>query len=538
MKPTISALILLAPMLACGAGLETIVKLDSGLVAGGGTAVRSYKGIPYAAPPVGDLRWKPPQPVKPWKGIRVANAFPAMCPQFVFFAGMQSEDCLGLNVWTPARQGSEKLPVMVWIHGGGFILGASSQTAYDGEALAAQGVVVVSINYRLGIFGFLAHPALSRESPQGVSGNYGMLDMVAALQWVQRNVGAFGGDPKNVTIFGESAGGTAVCMLMVVPQAQGLFQKVISESAAWMNNPISHLKESWYGRISMEKFGETLGTDLVALRAKSTADILKLAGGPDMAGDRADRGEAFMPVVDGVVIPDYPARLFADRKFHKVGLIAGTNADEGTLLGGPPVHDLAQLRKYAEKTYGGQAQAMLAVYPAASDAEAYEAAQRASGDFTFLQGTRFVLRAASKENAKVYQYYFTRVSGIGRRIKWGSYHASEVPYVFGILPDSVYGTGPSPFGDFSVDADSYTDQDTKISKAMSGAWLRFAKSGNPNGPGLPVWPAFNTDKEVYMEFGDRITTATALRKKQLDFMTEFAAGLRSRAVVNSTGGSR
>jgi para-nitrobenzyl esterase len=357
-----------------------------------------------------------------------------------------------------------------------------------------------------------------------------------------------------VTIFGESAGGTAVCMLMVVPQAQGLFHKVISESAAWMNNPISHLKESWYGRISMEKFGESFGTDLATLRAKSTVDVLKLAGAPDMGGEKTERGEAFMPVVDGVVIPDDPARLFPEGKFHKVALIAGTNADEGTLMGGPPVHNLAQLRKYAEKTFGSQAEGMLAVYPAATDAEAYDAATHASGDYTFLQGTRFVLRQVSKANSKllltvgkvkitarqngVYRYQFTRVNGIGRRIKWGSFHASEVPYIFGTLPDSVYGTGPNFLADFSVAADTYNEQDGKLSRAMSAAWVRFAKTGNPNGPGLASWPAFTAGKESYMEFGDRIAAGAALRKKQLDFLADFSAALRNRTGVTSTGASR
>ena len=267
MKLTIPTLLSVSALFAATSPFETVVKIDSGLVSGSGTSVRSYKGIPFAAPPVGDLRWKPPQPVKPWKGIRVSKSFPTNCPQFQLLPGAQSEDCLGLNVWTPAHSASEKLPVMVWIHGGGFVIGASSQSAYDGEPLTAQGVVVVSLNYRLGIFGFLAHPELGKESPRGVSGNYGLLDMVAGLEWVKRNIAAFGGDPNNVTIFGESAGGTAVCLLMVMPQAQGLFQKVIAESAWGMFNPISHLKESWYGRIALEKYGETLGS-LAALRRK------------------------------------------------------------------------------------------------------------------------------------------------------------------------------------------------------------------------------------------------------------------------------
>jgi len=528
MKPIICVLLLSASALANG--LDSLVKIDTGWVSGSGTGVRVYKGIPYAAAPTGPLRWKPPQLAQPWKGILVAKNFPANCPQAPLLPGPQSEDCLGLNVWTPARSAAAKLPVMVWIYGGGFQIGATSQSAYDGEALAAQGVVLVSINYRLGMFGFLAHPALNQESPQGVSGNYALLDMVAALQWVKRNIGAFGGDPHNVTIFGESAGGTAVCLLMVVPQAEGLFQKVISESAAWMFGPISHLTESWYGRAPMTNFGEKLGTDLAALRAKSTADLMKSLPPPMTRNDAAERGEAYMPVVDGWVIPDDPARLFASGKFHHVALIAGTNADEGTLLGGPPVRNLEQYRKWAAQRVGALADRLLSLYPAATDAEAHAAAAQSSGDLTFLYGTRSVLRAASKLNPKAFQYQFTRVNGIGRQIHWGSFHASEIPYVFETLPDSVYGTQASFLGDFSVNPDTYNEQDRKLSQAMSAAWVAFAKTGNPNGPGLLAWPAF-AGKESYMEFGDHIAARESLRKKQVDFMSEFSEGLRSHAAA-------
>jgi para-nitrobenzyl esterase len=465
----------------------------------------------------------------------MAKSFPSMCPQMPLIAGPQSEDCLGLNVWTPAASAAAKLPVMVWIHGGGFQIGASSQTVYDGEPMAAQGVVVVSINYRMGVFGFLAHPALSRESPQGVSGNYGLLDMVAALEWVKRNIGAFGGDPGNVTIFGESAGGTAVCLLIVMPQAKGLFNKVISESAWSLYTPISHLKQSWYGRVSMERFGEKLGADIAALRSKSTAEIMKLAGPMDMTGDAADRGEAYMPVVDGVVLPDDPARLYSTGKFHNVSLIAGTNADEGTLMGGPPVRNLAQYRKWAEKQFGSQADDLLKVYAAPSDADAHAAATRAYGDFLFLQGTRSVLRAVSAANANTFQYHFTRMNGVGRRIKWGVFHASELPYVFLTLPDSVYGTAATFLGDFSVDADTYNEQDSKLATAMSGAWVEFAKTGKPNGAGLPRWPAFAKDKESYLEFGDQIVAKDKLREKELDFLSGFTESRRSHS--GATGGA-
>ena len=526
MKPIICVLLLSVSALA--SGLDTLVKIDTGWVSGSGTGVRVYKGIPYAAAPAGPLRWKPPQPAQPWKGILVAKNFPANCPQAPLLPGPQSEDCLGLNFWTPVHSAAARLPVMVWIYGGGFQIGGTSQSAYDGEALAAQGVVLVSVNYRLGMFGFLAHPALNQESPQGVSGNYALLDMVAALKWVQRNIGAFGGDPHNVTILGESAGGTAVCLLMVLPQAEGLFQKVISESAAWMFGPISHLTESWYGRVPMTKFGEKLGTDLAALRAKSTADLMKSLPPPMTRNDAAERGEAYMPVVDGWVIPDDPARLFASGKFHHVALIAGTNADEGTLLGGPPVRNLEQYRKWAAQRVGGLADRLLSLYPAATDADAHAAAAQSSGDLTFLYGTRSVLRAASKLNLKAFQYQFTRVNAIGRQIHWGSFHASEIPYVFETLPDSVYGTQSSFLGDFSVNPDTYNEQDRKLSQAMSAAWVAFAKTGNPNGPGLVAWPPF-AGKESYMEFGDQIAAKESLRKKQIDFMSEFSDGLRSHA---------
>ena len=522
----IIGVLLLAPALAND--LDTLVKIDTGWVSGSGNAVRVYKGIPYAAAPSGPLRWKPPQPAKPWKGILVAKSFPANCPQGPPLQGPQSEDCLGLNVWTPAHPAAAKLPVMVWIYGGGFQIGSTSQTAYDGEALASQGVVLVSINYRLGMFGFLAHSALGQESPHGASGNYGLLDMVAALEWVKRNIGAFGGDPGNVTIFGESAGGTAVCLLMVVPQAQGLFQKVIAESAAWMFGPISHITESWYGRVPMTKFGEKLGTDLAALRAKSTAELLKTLPPPMTRNDgAADRGETYMPVVDGWVIPDDPARLFATGKFHHVALIAGTNADEGTLLGGPPVRTVDQYRKWAAEKVGSFADRLLKLYPASTDADAHAAAAQSSGDLLFLYGTRSVLRAASKVEPNTFQYQFTRVNGIGRQIHWGAFHASEIPYVWQTLPDSVYGTQASFIGDFAVNPDTYNGQDTKVSEAMSGAWVAFAKTGSPNRPGLTHWPAFGS-KESYIEFGDQIGAKESLRKQYVDFMSEFTESLRSR----------
>lgn len=523
----VSALVLSASAFA-GSGLETIVRTDAGLVAGSGSAIKVYRGIPYAAQPIGPNRWRPPQPVKPWKTVFLANAFPKTCPQIQLIPSPQGEDCLGLNVWTSGAGGVKK-PVMVWIHGGGFQIGASSQTVYDGETLAARGVVVVSINYRLGVFGFLAHPALSAESPQHVSGNYGLLDMVAALEWVKRNVAAFGGDPGNVTIFGESAGGTAVSLLMVMPKAEGLFQKVISQSAAWMFCPFSGLRAVVAGRIPMEKFGMTLGNDVAALRTKTAPEILKIAPF-DMTGEKADRGESYMPVVDGVVLPDDPGRLFLAGKFHNVAFLAGTNADEGSLMGGPPVRDVASFQKYIDKQFGGAQASLMQLYKPASDVDAHHAGEQLWTDWLFLQGTRGMLRAVAEKNPKTYQYQFTRVNGVGHRLKWGSFHASEIPYVFGTLPDSAYGTVPMLFGDFSVDASSYNETDDRLSEAMSAAWVRFAKTGDPNGPGIPRWPAFAAGSESYLEFGDEVRVRGQLRRAQLDAMSAFGASQRVAAV--------
>jgi para-nitrobenzyl esterase len=275
----------------------------------------------------------------------------------------------------------------------------------------------------------------------------------------------------------------------------------------------------------MTKFGEKLGTDLAALRAKSTTELLKTLPPPMTRNDAAERGEAYMPVVDGWVIPDDPARLFASGKFHHVALLAGTNADEGTLLGGPPVRSVAQYRKWAAEKVGPLADRLLSLYPASSDAEAHAAAAQASGDLLFLYGTRSVLRAAAKLNPNTFQYQFTRVNGIGRQIHWGAFHASEISYIWKTLPDSVYGTQASFLGDFSVNVDTYNEQDRNLSQAMSAAWVAFAKTGSPNGPGLVHWPAFD-GKESYMEFGDQIAVKESLRKAQVDFMSEYSEGLR------------
>jgi para-nitrobenzyl esterase len=455
--------------------------------------------------------------VKPWPGVLVAKSFPPVCPQSDRLnLGAQSEDCLKLNIWTPARRAGEKLPVMVWIHGGTFQAGATSQTVYDGEALAAQGVVLVTIEYRLGIFGFFAHPSLSAESPRGVSGNYGLLDMVAALGWVRSNIAAFGGDPGNVTIFGESAGGAAVFLLLVMPEAEGLFHKAISESGGILL-PV-RLKQDAAGVMALEKQGEKLGPDIAALRKMSAAEVMKLVS-PQIPTIGAAGRPVWLPVIDGRVLPDATLPLVRAGKVPKVPFLAGTNADEGTLFN-PPVQNLASFRAYATRL-GVPADAALTHYPAPGDAEAHAAAAKLGGDYQFLLGTREVLRAMAKANPKAFQYYFTRVTRVGRQIGWGCFHTAEIPYVFGNLPDGYFGTEPSAiFGDLRVYADTYTDVDAALAKTMSAQWVQFARNGDPNGPGLPQWPRFNGDREAYLEVGDRVVVGESLRKAHIDFLSQ------------------
>ncbi len=323
-----------------------------------------------------------------------------------------------------------------------------------------------------------------------------------------------------MTVFGESAGGTAVCLLLVVPQAEGLFHRAISESAALMFQPFRRLKEESDGKMALENLGAKVGSDMASLRSRNTADVLKLA---PMSMGSAESGGLYTPCVDGWVLPDDPARLFAAGRFHTVPLIAGTNADEGTLLGGPPVRDLESYRKWAAKQAGAGADALMAMYPAATDSEAHGAAVQASGDSTFLMGTRSILREAAKANPSTFQYWFTRVNGIGKRIGWGSFHASEIPYIFGTLPDSAYGTSSTFIGNFAPDADSYSDVDARLAKIISALWVRFAKTGDPNWAGLPNWPRFGAGREPYLELGDRIAAGDSLRKKQLDLLSRQAA---------------
>jgi len=513
----LAAMALFAPA-AVGA-LADPVRIESGQVSGAASgddgAVRVYKGIPFAAPPVGELRWKPPQPVKAWEGVRACTEFGPWCPQPKAImgreTGKQSEDCLYLNVWTPAKRADEKLPVMVWIHGGGCTTGSGASKFYDGEALARQGVVLVTINYRLGPFGFFAHPALSKESERGVSGNYGMLDQIEALRWVKRNIAAFGGNPECVTIFGESAGSASVCRLMVSPPAAGLFQRAIAESGG-VHGRNRHLKEPVGNMEPMEKVGEQiaakLGCDkeanvLAALRAKSAEDVLAAA---DPGQGLFGKGIKFGWIVDGWLLPDDPDKLFEAGKQCKVPLMLGTNADEGTIfLQQLPVKRVMGYELLVRNLFRGSAAEMLRLFPAAADDDVQGALNRLTTVSAFVWPARCMARAMEKAGGKAYLYHFTRVAPLYRDRGLGALHAGEIPYVF----------------DHTRTLPGFEEKDRELSKVMSACWVRFATTGDPNGPGLPKWPAYAAAADEHMQFGDTVEVKAGLSREACDLLDKI-----------------
>jgi para-nitrobenzyl esterase len=487
--------LILTMTLAANARAGDQVRIDSGIVQGSGSdasGVRAFKGIPFAAPPVGDLRWKAPEPVAPWEGVRMATEFGARPMQSRIFSDMifrdpgPSEDCLYLNVWTPAKSAGEHLPVMVWIFGGGFQAGGSSEPRQDGKALAKKGVVVVSMNYRLGIFGFFSHPGLSQESGRGASGNYGIMDQVAALRWVQRNIAAFGGDPSNVTIFGESAGSYSVSVQMATPLARGLFHKAIGESGSVVGarRTPSHVAPLRAAEKAGEEFGASLGAKTLAdLRAIPAATLLKESG-----------EEKFRTgvVVDGYVLPKDMRSIYEAGEQAHVPLLAGWNADESRVYAvfGDKRPTAAGFAKHVHEEFGDQADAILRLYPSGTDEEA----ARSAGD---LAGDRFIITSTWKwielqletGQAPVYRYRFDRAVPVspGTIINGahatgadvGAPHAGEISYVFSAI--AAMKDVPWETADF------------RLSDNMGTYWTNFAKTGNPNGAGLPDWPRYDAE---------------------------------------------
>ncbi|MBZ5625033.1 MAG: carboxylesterase family protein [Acidobacteriia bacterium] len=485
---------------AADSGPEVAVsggKIRGSLVSDGGAA---FKGIPFAQPPTGELRWREPLPVSTWEGVRDATAFGAPCMQG---SGSSSEDCLHLNIWTPEWPPKSRKAVMVWFHGGGNFAGAATDPLFDGESLARHGVVLVTGQYRLGVFGFFAHPDLTKESPHHVSGNYGLLDQIAALRWVHDNIAKFGGDPGNVTIFGESAGSLDVNVLMASPLSRGLLRRVIGQSGPVVAPP---------PLADAEKKGEDLAIKLTTasqpglkgMRALSSAELQKATG-----QGLSFLGPTLGVVVDGWVFPESPMKVFAAGKEHRAGLLLGSNARE---LQRPFFPMTGTLTQAIVEQYGPLADRALALYGLSGGAEPQPdplfgtAMAQWATDSQFRCGTVAELVWHAGAGNPAYQFQFSRAAP-GREAA-GAAHGTEVPYVFGTLGRAA-------------NSPRYDSIDRQVSAAIQTYWTNFAKTGDPNGGGLPHWPKFDSARRDYLEFTDVGPVARqGLRRQVCDLYKE------------------
>ena len=501
-----------------------VVSVEGGQLAGApsplGDEVMVYRGVPFAAPPVGDLRWRPPGPPAAWEGVRDATEAAPACMQNPLPAAVRTfydagvdrmdEDCLYLNVWTAAGP-DDGAPVLVWIHGGGLSIGNGADITYDGTRLAQRGVVLVTINYRLGAFGYLAHPLLSAESGHGASGNYGLLDQVAALGWVQRNIAAFGGDPSRVTIFGESAGSWSVNQLMATPFARGLFHAAIGESGGGFGSrggaaPKAEI-EAAGERFVEALLGDGAAPSLEAMRAASADAVQGVA--PDLVRSTAN--------VDGWVFPDTVYDIFAAGRQHDVPVIVGSNADEMTMLGGAAgAETVDQYRETIRNEYGEHADALLQTFPAATDEQAQQARMASGTDATFGWEMRTWARMMETVSSPAYLYFFSRVPPAPDADRYGAYHTAEIPYVF-----DNFGVSPHPYANRD-----YTDTDRRLSDILASYWVNMAATGDPNGEGLPEWPAYDPEADAALHVSDTITVERGIRKDRLDFFDRYYAAQR------------
>jgi para-nitrobenzyl esterase len=501
------------------------VKVETGTLAGkvGTTqsSVRAFKGIPFAAPPLGENRWRAPQPPAKWDGVRQADAFGAPCtagPGGGRGGGRgaaaapaaaaapprepaRSEDCLYANVWSSATGPNDKRPVMVWIYGGGFTGGSGGLAWYDGENLAAKGPVIVTFNYRLGSLGFFSHPDLAKEGGHGGSGNYGMMDAIAMLQWVKRNIAAFGGDPNNVTIAGESAGAVMVGALVGSPQAKGLFHRAIAESGGWMGLTMGHMRTTATAQAEGAKTMDALGVKTLRdLRAKPLEELTGLSAGG--------------LVVDGYLIPEDESMTFMNGKQNAVDVLTGSNKDEanfgvcGPAAGmngrGGQTMQADAFKTAAERKFGESAGQYLQLYPAASDADAQRAAHEACAD-EINWNMRQWAAAMSSKGKKAYTYFFTRIQTVnGQPSPQGATHTAEISFAWN-----------NPKGQATQ---TWNDVDIKLADQMSSYWMNFVAKGDPNGSGLPHWPEYKdlTTGRV-MIFGDTPQVESAAPAAKLAF---------------------
>jgi para-nitrobenzyl esterase len=526
------ALSLVVGSAGCGANLGQ-VQLTSGPVTGLQQQVQDqdiwvFKGIPYAAPPVGDLRWKPPQPVVSWTEPRPCTTYGPSCPQSgdagpfaleSLSVGETSEDCLYLNVWTPAESPDDRFPVMVWIHGGSFETGSGSMGVYDGGNLATRGVVVVTINYRIGPLGFLAHPALSAESNRGVSGNYGLLDQLVALSWVRENIAGFGGDPTRVTVFGESAGAISILDLMVSPLAKGLFQGAIPESGILLDKGfgVATARRLEQGEAEGEEFAGLLGVDpsgdvLAQMRAKTPDELLAAADALSVKTSLVEQGLVWTPVADGWVLPDLPSTLWVEGKQMPISLLIGSNADEGNAF-------LSGLKVSAEDydttmghIFGDYADEALALYPMGSGGDTLTPLSRMLTEVGFASTARFAAEQTSSGGADAFVYEFTRVP-LKPLNTMGAFHGVEIPYVFGNL-------------DMFALLGQVADTDYKLSDTIMDYWVRFAETGDPNGGAAPEWPLYSRDIDLHLALGDTVEQAGPGLYKEACDLADRIRGMR------------
>jgi para-nitrobenzyl esterase len=496
------------------------VKIANGALEGTlekASGVQSFKGIPFAQPPTGDLRWKPPQAVKNWQGTRKADKFGPRCMQRPIFGDMNfrsngmSEDCLYLNVWKPAKPSGQKLPVLVYFYGGGFVAGDGSEPRYDGESMAGKGIVAVTVNYRLTVFGFFAHPELTKESPHKASGNYGLLDQHAALRWVQQNIAAFGGDPKRVTIAGESAGSYSVSAQMASPLSKNLIAGAIGESGsiAPASSGIPLAEGEQNGSKFATMVGEGKALSLSALRAIPADQLLEATAKPGVP--------RFAGIVDGYFLPKSAAEIYAAGEQAQVPLLVGSNTEEsgyGSILGRekPTVENY---RKALQRLYADKAEEVFKLYPATSETEVMDAAQDLAGDRFIGYSTWKWIELATKTGGKpTYYYLYARprpamraemgnaVPGLAGGVMTGSQaaanprppsrgavHSAEIEYAMGNLDSNkVY---------------AWTPDDYKVSKLMQGYFVNFIKTGNPNGKGLPNWQTFRQGQRLIIDVNTR-----------------------------------
>ncbi len=468
--------------------------------------VKAFLGLPYAAPPVGDLRWMAPAPVVKWKGVRDATHYGARCMQRAVFADMvfqdagPSEDCLYLNVFTPASaKNKSKLPVMFWIHGGGYMGGSASEPRHNGDFLPTKGVVLVTINYRLGVFGFLATSDLAKEA-DGSAGNYGLMDMIAALQWVKANISKFGGDPGNVTIFGESAGSFAVSTLMASPMAQGLFQKAIGESGGAFGGGLatSSLEErtardgKWVDSLDVKSLAE--------LRAIPADKLLEDVSKPGTPG--------FSPVIDGKVLTEPISETYAQGKQAHIPLLAGWNRDEGSMK------DMTaeKWKAWAEEHVPDRAQEFLRLYPGETDEQAERSASDFAGDsFIAFSTWRWIMAHVKTGESPVYRYHLELAAPPSKFHPALAFHSDDIEYVFGTLD-----TRPGA---------EWRPEDRTLSEQMMTYWTNFAKTGDPNSEGVPLWPKTGTEN-IILHLDNPITVAPSTVEPRYEFLLQGMPTLR------------